>query len=249
MTIQTELFVETKPLIAPESLCAYDWIIVNSSAGKDSLAMLSLVCELAAAQNILDRVVVVHADLGRVEWEGTVGLAEAQAAHFGVHFLRVWRRQGDLLQQIEARGMFPANKQRFCTAHHKQNPAQRALVALGNETRAQRATCHGQPRDGDLLEQIERRGKFPDNRNRYCTSDQKRAQIQRVFTALATGTRNETPGEQKPVRILNCLGMRSDESPARAKKQPFIETDPVNSNGRRQVDTWLPLHAWTEARV
>jgi 3'-phosphoadenosine 5'-phosphosulfate sulfotransferase (PAPS reductase)/FAD synthetase len=215
------------------SLSSYDVILINSSAGKDSLVMQSVVCKQAEELGILNRVVVVHCDLGRVEWQGTRELAVAQAAHFGVRFFAVFRRQGDLLTQIESRGKFPAPQQRYCTAHHKQNQVNRVFTQLTIEARS-----------GDLLEQIEERGKFPDPRRRYCTSDQKRAPVHRLLTALADEARGH---DRKRIRILNCMGMRADESPARAKKKPF--TASKASNGRRQVEDWLPLHRWTLAEI
>jgi 3'-phosphoadenosine 5'-phosphosulfate sulfotransferase (PAPS reductase)/FAD synthetase len=49
-------------------------------------------------------------------------------------------------------------------------------------------------------------------------------------------------------RILNCLGLRAEESPARARRVPFVP-NLAASNGRREVDDWLPLHAWTREQV
>lgn len=72
----------------------YDWIVVSSSAGKDSQAMLDYVVRLADRAGMKDRVVVVHADLGRVEWEGTGELAAEQAAAYGVRFEVVSRIGG-----------------------------------------------------------------------------------------------------------------------------------------------------------
>ncbi len=51
----------------------------------------------------------------------------------------------------------------------------------------------------------------------------------------------------RPVRVLNCLGLRADESPARAKKPVFSKDNATN--GKRHVDRWLPIHDWTEADV
>src|SRR5439155_16262592 len=50
------------------------------------------------------------------------------------------------------------------------------------------------------------------------------------------------------VRILSCMGLRAEESPARARKPPFA-FDERASNGRRHVDVWLPLHDWTVEQV
>jgi 3'-phosphoadenosine 5'-phosphosulfate sulfotransferase (PAPS reductase)/FAD synthetase len=147
-------------------LTSYHWILVNSSAGKDSQAMLDLVVELATAAGVRDRVVVVHCDLGRVEWAGTAELAEEQAKHYGLRFEKVSRPQGDLLDQIEARGMFPSSSAR------------------------------------------------------YCTSDHKRGQVRKVLTMLAKELADA--GHVGPVRILNCMGLRAEESPARAKLDGFV---------------------------
>ena len=45
-----------------------------------------------------------------------------------------------------------------------------------------------------------------------------------------------------------CLGLRAEESPARSKKVTF-QHDTGASNGKRSVDTWLPIHAWTTQQV
>src|SRR5262245_24242391 len=138
-----------------------------------------------------DRLIVAHADLGRVEWPGTRELAEEQACHYGLAFVAVARPQGD------------------------------------------------------LLDHIARRGKFPSPTVRYCTSDHKRSQVLKVFTRLAERSR----AAGVPVcRILNCLGMRAQESPARARRPPFA-FNAVASSRRRWVDDWLPLHAWTVEEV
>src|SRR5208283_855955 len=89
-------------------LTAYHWIVLDSSAGKDSQAMLDYVVELADRANLdRSRLVVAHADLGRVEWPGTRELAQEQARHYGLEFITVTRQQGDLLEHIARRGMFP----------------------------------------------------------------------------------------------------------------------------------------------
>jgi 3'-phosphoadenosine 5'-phosphosulfate sulfotransferase (PAPS reductase)/FAD synthetase len=44
------------------------------------------------------------------------------------------------------------------------------------------------------------------------------------------------------------MGLRAEESPARARRRPF-ERDVRASNGKRLVDVWLPLHSWTVDQV
>ena len=68
------------PSVLPE-LHDYDWIPLNSSGGKDSQAMLDYVVALADTYDVpRGRLLVVHADLGRVEWPGTRELAEERAS-------------------------------------------------------------------------------------------------------------------------------------------------------------------------
>ena len=50
------------------------------------------------------------------------------------------------------------------------------------------------------------------------------------------------------VHVLNCMGIRAQESSARAKKAPF-ERSARLSNRKRTVDNWLPIHDWTEGQV
>lgn len=170
-------------------LTKWDVIVINTSAGKDSQAMLDYLVGIAKDQGVLNRVIAVHADLGRVEWKGTRELAEEQCAHYGIKLHVVSREKGDLLTQIEERGM------------------------------------------------------FPDSQNRYCTSDQKRDQIAKIFTQIV-----KELGLGRQARILNCMGLRADESPMRAKKAA-MELDKRNTNTKREVTVWLPIHTWTTAQV
>lgn len=88
---------------------------------------------------------------------------------------------------------------------------------------------------GDLLTHIQQRGMWPSSTNRYCTADHKRGQIGKLFTQLSS--------QLSARRILNCMGMRADESPARAKLRAF-EINKRFTNGSRHVDNWLAIHSW-----
>lgn len=101
-------------------LTTYDLILVNTSAGKDSQVALDLVVRLAREAGVADRLVAVHADLGRVEWEGTADLAARQAAAYGVPFVVVKKAgYADLLDRIEQHGKWPGPETRFCTSEFK----------------------------------------------------------------------------------------------------------------------------------
>ena len=181
----------------------YDLVLINSSAGKDSQCMLTHLVELADQQGCpRTRHLVVHADLGRVEWPGTLELARRQAEAYGLRF-EVVARTEYLLDQV-------------VTRHH-------TLRAKGDTTTPA----------------------WPSSTARYCTSDQKTSQVVKLMTRLAADHR--AAGNTAPIRILNCLGIRAAESPARAKKDP-IGPDPA-SNGRRTVTRWLPVFHWSKAEV
>ncbi len=97
-------------------------------------------------------------------------------------------------------------------------------------------------RDGeeiDLLEYVQRRGMWPSSKNRFCTSEFKRAPGGRVLTILAQVAAGP---------ILNVYGFRAEESLARRLKKPWI-TNPRFSTGKKPVTDWLPIHGWTEAQV
>jgi 3'-phosphoadenosine 5'-phosphosulfate sulfotransferase (PAPS reductase)/FAD synthetase len=85
---------------------------------------------------------------------------------------------------------------------------------------------------------------WPSNKQRYCTSDHKRGPILRAITKLGAEKRHLG----RPLRILQCIGLRADESPARSKLAPF-ERNARASNSLRAVDDWLPIHAWTASQV
>src|SRR5215831_15289303 len=183
------------------ALLAYDLWLINSSAGKDSQAMLDFLVGCADAIGFpRERIIVVHCDLGRVEWEGTVELAREQAEHYGLRFEVVRRDLGDLLTQVEQR--------------HEAN------VAKGRDI-----------------------APWPSSAARWCTSDQKTSQVLKLITRLT-----DEAHLPRPLRILNCLGIRAAESAARARKASF-EVDRKASNGKRAVDRWLPIFDWSDDQV
>jgi 3'-phosphoadenosine 5'-phosphosulfate sulfotransferase (PAPS reductase)/FAD synthetase len=178
----------------PVDLTAYDVILINTSAGKDSQTMMREVFRRATEAGVTHRLVAVHCDLGRIEWSGTRELAERQAAHYGIPFQVVRRTGGDLLDYVATRRKWPSNTARYCTSDFKRGPVRTLMTRLAN-------AFHGGPHAGQ--------GKASAGR---------------------------------PCRILNCMGHRADESPARAKATPF-QLD--HANHRRIVNTWLPIHNWT----
>lgn len=170
----------------------YNLIIINSSAGKDSLCAIWEVCRIAQEQKYpFEKIFISHQDLGSMEWKGTKDLVQKQADLFGLQAL--------FIKRINNKG-----------------------------------------KEEDLLHYVERRGKWPSNKQRFCTSDFKRGPGSKIVTML---TRS-----MKKSNVLYVFGFRSQESPARKKKEVF-KLNNVLTTKKRTVTDWLPIHDWSTERV
>lgn len=87
---------------------------VSHSGGKDSQAMYALLRDFVPSNQI----VVVHADLGEVEWEGVQDHIIQNTDH------RVWvvKAKKDFLEMVEKRGKWPSAAYRQCTSDLKRGP-------------------------------------------------------------------------------------------------------------------------------
>lgn len=90
-----------------------------------------------------------------------------------------------------------------------------------------------------LFDMVERRfasrpevPSWPSASTRQCTSDLKRGPIQREVRAYAKANRFRV--------IVNCLGLRAEESPGRAKRKTFSRM--AISNSVLTWHEWLPVH-------
>lgn len=84
-----------------------------------------------------------------------------------------------------------------------------------------------------FFEMVEHRKMFPSPSHRQCTSDLKRGPIQK-FT-------NHYCKDNGFSQMVNCMGLRAEESPARAKKTVFRHRPDLSTNKRKQFE-WLPIH-------
>lgn len=97
-----------------------------------------------------------------------------------------------------------------------------------------------------LLEMVERRFEnrpevpsWPSASTRQCTSDLKRGPIQREVRSYAKANGFKT--------IVNCLGLRAQESPGRAKRSAFSRM--AISNSVHTWFEWLPVHDMSATEV
>ncbi|GAA2628142.1 hypothetical protein GCM10010411_76800 [Actinomadura fulvescens] len=126
------------PLLLPgdPDLRRFHRIIVHTSAGKDSTALLEVVVTLAHYAGVLDRVVVAHADLGVMDWKGTSALAALHAEAYQLRFEQRRRKGGNLLEAVQERGKWPGPTTRWCTSGFKRDTLAPLITQLADEARA-----------------------------------------------------------------------------------------------------------------
>jgi len=87
---------------------------------------------------------------------------------------------------------------------------------------------------------VRHRGMFPSPKYRQCTSDLKRAPIQKAI-------RHHCKDHGYNL-VLNCMGIRAEESPGRKKMQAF-KLNKSMSNKKRTVYDWFPIFDYTTRQV
>lgn len=221
------------------NLHEYDLIIIRISGGKDSQTEMRETWRVCVEQGIDPTCVLVeYDDLNgdkpeeRATWPGTADIGAHLVAKYG-------DRPGskELARQQAAHYGF-----RFVVAKQKARPA------LMTDMRTRKS------KDGKT--------RFPDAKNRWCTSDHKRAAGRLLLTAEVKrwGGRKRWG---RPMRILTVMGFRAEESTGR-KNRPVFSFDASASGAsivtrrrgarpgprcERQVWLWLPIHHWTVEQV
>ena len=94
--------------------------IINHSGGKDSQAMTLKMVGLVPRRQLL----VIHADLPGVDWEGLQDHIDATA--FGLPVV-VARAGKTFMEMVEHRGMFPSPANRQCTSDLKRGPIAKVI--------------------------------------------------------------------------------------------------------------------------
>ncbi|MEM7529062.1 MAG: phosphoadenosine phosphosulfate reductase family protein [Pseudomonadota bacterium] len=158
---------------------------VSHSGGKDSQAMYAALSRHVPA----DQIVVVHADLGEIEWKGVQDHIRSTIAHD----LNVVRAPKTFFDMVRRRA-----------ASRPDVPA------------------------------------WPSSAQRQCTSDLKRGPIH-TFIRRDMKRRGVT-------LALNCTGLRSEESPARSKRDPLSLNKSLSKAGR-EVYEYLPIQHLTTRHV
>ncbi|XTZ13856.1 hypothetical protein ACQSSU_20380 [Micromonospora echinospora] len=174
----------------------FDLVIVNDSGGKDGQSALRRTCQQAADEGFdLSRLVVQYNRLGK-------RVSWPGTAEMGPTAGLLVARYGD---RPGTEGTAHAHAERY---------------GLRFEV-----TEREHEQDRDLLDQIDRYGKFPSDNRRFCTSDSKRAPGKKLVTreVRQLGVRG------RPARMLYVFGFRSQES-SRRGKLPVLRVDEKNSS-------------------
>ncbi len=96
-------------------------VVVNHSGGKDSQAMLIRLRQMGVPE---DQMVVIHADLGGIEWAGTVDHIKATIGDLPLIVCQAATGWWDM---VERRQMWPSPKNRQCTSDLKRTPIEREI--------------------------------------------------------------------------------------------------------------------------
>jgi 3'-phosphoadenosine 5'-phosphosulfate sulfotransferase (PAPS reductase)/FAD synthetase len=92
-----------------------------------------------------------------------------------------------------------------------------------------------------FFEMVERRQMWPSPKYRQCTSDLKRGPIEKAI-------RHHIKDHDLSGLVVNCMGIRAEESCMRAKAKVF-QFSRRNSKAGREWYDWLPIHEWTTDEV
>lgn len=154
-------------------------VVINDSGGKDSQCM-----KIQLAKSIpAEQLVIIHAHLPGVEWDGVIGHIENNSMGIPVHVCKAVKT---------------------------------------------------------FFQMVEHRQKFPSPSTRQCTSDLKRGPIEKFIKKYMKDNGFTT--------VINCMGLRAEESAAREKKIAFKHI-PTKSIAGRQWYDWLPIHQFTIEQV
>jgi 3'-phosphoadenosine 5'-phosphosulfate sulfotransferase (PAPS reductase)/FAD synthetase len=101
--------------------------IINHSGGKDSQAQTIFLRQIVPAAQL----VVVHAELPEVDWDGIKEHIEATVGGLPVHYCTA---ASTFFGMVERRGMFPSPTNRQCTSDLKRTPIERTIRAIAKAT-------------------------------------------------------------------------------------------------------------------
>lgn len=234
---------------APGWLDWFDLIVIHTSGGKDSQEALRQAVATFRAARVMHKVAALHIwldrrhplglnadDRSRIEWHQVPQLAAEQARRAGLPL---------------------ANGEGWAVWDAREAPADvERDVWAGRLHFARRINRDGSDYAGDLLDDIATRTKkdgetlrgWPTMWTRYCTSDWKTA-VGRSFTEYVCKQLRRELGLTRPVRVLQVMGFRTEESDDRAARETYALNYGVSAETIRHTWEWLPIHTLTRRDV
>lgn len=209
-------------------------LCISVSGGKDSQAQANALTRLHCERGWTGDIFALHMDLGRAEWPQTPAHVERIAADNSLPLVVVARPQGDLVQEIQDR----MDKLRGTGKPFWPSSASRYCTADQKRSQADKVYRNVEEHLAPF---------WPSSANRYCTSHHKTNQADKVY-------------RQHRV-IISAEGIRADESPARAKKDPLHMREQITAKAlhglsledalayrnadQRLAINWYPIFDWS----
>src|SRR5579862_2094142 len=134
------------------ALARHGHVAISISGGADSTACaLAVSSYLDSIGHPHSRRILIHADLGRIEWRSTTPFCEQLASHLDIPLITVARRKGDMIARWRQRwddgrrryadlatvkliGPWSSAANRFCTSELKRGPLFSKLGTLWTDT-------------------------------------------------------------------------------------------------------------------
>lgn len=168
-------------------------LAVSVSGGKDSDAMLRHLTALHQSQSWTGQLFAITADLGRIEWPGTLEHIQSVCDELGVALIVVRRQKGSMIDRWD----------------------ERRQVLISQQQAEEGAIAHRRGKEGsnnsNLLEIAPlKEGSKPfwsSGTARYCTKEMKTAEVDRYLRRFNA--------------VVCAVGIRAEESSSRAKKPHF----------------------------
>lgn len=180
-------------------------LAVSISGGKDGQAMLNECVAMWHERQYPGQIFAIFADLGRIEWAGVYEHCQRMAKENGVELIVVKRPQGGMIERWEQRLESIAKKS-----------GANVWGEMGDKPFWSSSTnryCTDHLKVQQIDKTLRKVGDKPfwsSSANRYCTAELKRNQIDKELKLYTN-----------PNLVVCAVGIRSDESPKRAKEPHY----------------------------
>lgn len=196
------------PLAIQDALDSGAALAISISGRKDSDAMLRHLVALHRSHQWKGDLFAITADLGRIEWPGTIEHIRALCTQLKIKLVVVRRQKGSMIDRWDERRQVLVGQQVAIAPGRTQQ--QRELTTLEREAIAPPEEAAIAPEEVSTAEKAITPGKEGDkpfwssSAARYCTKELKTAEVDRYLRRFKS--------------VVCAVGIRAEESSSRAKK-------------------------------